>query len=113
MNLTIQQLSAISSAKNIDPTKTASLSSIASAANASSVAGPAGPGFGEVMSSLATNTVGNIKQAEKISLDAVTGEAGTREVVDALMTAERSLQTAIAIRDKIVTAYLDVSRMQI
>lgn len=113
MNLTIQQMSAISSGKNIDPTKTASLASLASTANANAVVSPTGPGFGEVMSSLATNTVGNIKQAERISLDAVTGEAGTREVVDALMTAERSLQTAIAIRDKIVTAYLDVSRMQI
>ena len=36
-----------------------------------------------------------------------------REVVDALMSAEQSLQTAIAIRDKLVTAYLEVSRMQI
>lgn len=113
MNLTIQQLSAISSAKNIDPTKTASLSSIASAANASSVAASTSAGFGEVMSSVATNTVGNLRQAEQVSLNAVTGEAGTREVVDALMTAERSLQTAIAIRDKIVTAYLEVARMQI
>jgi flagellar hook-basal body complex protein FliE len=29
------------------------------------------------------------------------------------MTAEQSLNTAIAIRDKIVTAYLEVARMQI
>ena len=116
MNLTIQQLSAMSTGKNIDLTKTASLASVAPAANISSATGsvmPTGPGFGEVMSSMATNTVGSIKLAEKVSMDAVTGEAGTREVVDALMTAERSLQTAIAIRDKIVTAYLDVTRMQI
>ena len=29
------------------------------------------------------------------------------------MNAEQSLQTAIAIRDKVVTAYLEVARMQI
>ncbi len=29
------------------------------------------------------------------------------------MTAEQSLQTAIAVRDKIVNAFLDISRMQI
>ena len=41
------------------------------------------------------------------------GDVTTREVVDSVMSAERSLQTAIAIRDKIVTAYLEVSRMAI
>jgi flagellar hook-basal body complex protein FliE len=37
----------------------------------------------------------------------------TRDVVDAIMTAEQSLQTATAIRDKMVTAYLEIARMQI
>ena len=41
------------------------------------------------------------------------GDVSTREVVDSVMSAERSLQAAIAIRDKIVTAYLEVSRMAI
>lgn len=72
-----------------------------------------GLGFNEVMSNIAVNTVGKLQYAEQVSLDAVQGTANTREVVDALMSAEQSLQTAIAIRDKIVTAYLDVSRMQI
>ena len=48
-----------------------------------------------------------------MSLAALKGEADTREVVDAVMSAEQTLQTAIAIRDKIVTAYLEVSRMAI
>jgi flagellar hook-basal body complex protein FliE len=36
-----------------------------------------------------------------------------RSVVDAVMSAEQSLQAAVAIRDKIVTAYLEISRMAI
>ena len=41
------------------------------------------------------------------------GKANTREVVDAVMQAEQSLQTAIAFRDKIVNAYLEITKMQI
>jgi flagellar hook-basal body complex protein FliE len=34
-------------------------------------------------------------------------------VVDAVMNAQQTLQAAVAIRDKIVSAYLEVSRMSI
>ena len=67
----------------------------------------------DVLQALGTDVVDNIRTAETQSFNAVSGEADTREVVDALMSAEQSLQTAIAIRDKLVTAYLEVSRMQI
>ena len=43
----------------------------------------------------------------------INGQANTQEVVDAVMSAERTLQTAVAVRDKIVTAYLEISRMPI
>jgi flagellar hook-basal body complex protein FliE len=41
------------------------------------------------------------------------GNADTRQVVDAVMQAEQALQASIAVRDKIVTAYLEISRMSI
>ena len=41
------------------------------------------------------------------------GKESTRKVVDAVMTAEQALQTAVAIRDKVVSAYLEISRMAI
>lgn len=69
--------------------------------------------FSEVMQSLGTGVMDNLKTAEGQSLAAVRGEAVTRDVVDAIMTAEQSLQTAVAIRDKMVTAYLEIARMQI
>lgn len=59
------------------------------------------------------NTVSTLESAEHVSMQALKGNADTRAVVDAVMSAEQSLQTAIAIRDKIVTAYLDISRMAI
>lgn len=74
---------------------------------------PTGGDFGATLASMATDMVGNLRGAEQSSLDGINGQADMREVVDAVMTAEQTLQTAIAIRDKIVTAYLEVSRMQI
>nr|WP_280954197.1 flagellar hook-basal body complex protein FliE [Hoeflea marina] len=72
-----------------------------------------GPSFTDVLQSLSTDVVGNLRNAETQSLRSVHGEADTREVVDALMSAEQSLQTAIAIRDKVVSAYLEITKMQI
>ena len=51
--------------------------------------------------------------AEQVSVKALQGDADAREVVDAVMSAEQSLQAAVAIRDKIVSAYLEISRMAI
>lgn len=62
---------------------------------------------------MTTDAIRSMKSAEGTSLQAIRGEANTREVVDAVMSAEQSLQTAIAIRDKVVTAYLEIARMQI
>lgn len=114
MNIISQTLSAIDTGPNATKqTEFASLTSAAASAGLRAVDDVKGPGFGEVMAGMASGVVGRLNQAEYVSMKAVQGEANTREVVDALMTAEQSLNTAIAIRDKIVTAYLEVARMQI
>ena len=76
---------------------------------------PAAPtsDFGAVMSEMATNMVTEIQRGEQASMNGLNGEANTQEVVQAVMSAERTLQTALAVRDKIVTAYLEISRMAI
>lgn len=69
--------------------------------------------FSQVLGDMATETVGSLRASETKSFESIQGKANTREVVDAVMSAEQTLQTAIAIRDKVVTAYLEVARMQI
>lgn len=69
--------------------------------------------FAEALAGLAHNTMGTLRGAESASVEALQGKGDTRAVVDAVMSAEQSLQTAVAIRDKIVSAYLEVSRMAI
>ncbi|MGX7874759.1 flagellar hook-basal body complex protein FliE [Mesorhizobium sp. ORM6] len=72
-----------------------------------------GTSFAEAMSQAASKTVNTMQNAEQVSLQALKGDADTRQVVDAVMSAQQALQTAVAIRDKVVSAYLEVSRMGI
>jgi len=69
--------------------------------------------FASVLSDLATRTVGTLDHAEQMSVQGLQGQADTREVVDAVMSAEQALTAAVAIRDKIVSAYMEISRMAI
>ena len=69
--------------------------------------------FAAALGDLIANANADLKRAETISVAGMKGEAETHEVVTALMSAEQSLRMAMAVRDKVVQAYLDLSRMQI
>ena len=77
------------------------------------LAGDGAGTFAEALGQAATKTVDTMQNAEQMSIEALKGNADTRQVADAVMSAQQALQTAIAIRDKIVSAYLDISRMSI
>lgn len=72
-----------------------------------------GATFADFMTSMGTNFVNNIRDAEKTSMDGILGKASAREVVESVMTADQTLQTAMAFRDKIISAYLEVVKMPI
>ncbi|CAN7164467.1 flagellar hook-basal body complex protein FliE [Agrobacterium tumefaciens] len=72
-----------------------------------------GASFASVLGNISVDAMNNLKKAEVASFEGIQGKANTREVVDAMLSAEQSLQTAIALRDKIVSAYLDITKMQI
>ncbi len=69
--------------------------------------------FSSFLAGITTSAIDDLRGAETASINGLNGKANTREVVDAVMAADQSLQTAIAFRDKIVSAYLDISKMQI
>ena len=83
--------------------------------NPAAAAGAANPAasFASVLSDMASQTVGTLERAEQVAVQGLQGEVDTREVVDAVMNAEQALQAAVAIRDKIVSAYMEISRMAI
>jgi flagellar hook-basal body complex protein FliE len=72
-----------------------------------------GQSFAAMVSETANRTIDTLQAAEQVSIKALQGDADARQVADAVMNAEQSLQAAVAIRDKIVTAYLEISRMAI
>ncbi|WP_099864957.1 flagellar hook-basal body complex protein FliE [Pararhizobium haloflavum] len=112
----VQNVSALSFTRQLDGVQQSASSSSSNITNLPGAAGSAAaePGdFQMTLASIAGDMAANLRTAEQVSLQGINGEAETREVVDAVMSAEQTLQTAIAIRDKIVTAYLEISRMQI
>lgn len=61
----------------------------------------------------ASNMLDVVKQAEQAAVGGIQGQVPMQDVVMKVMEAERSFAAAMAIRDKAVAAYLEISRMQI
>lgn len=80
---------------------------------ATSVAGSAGSDFGQVLSQVSNDAVKKMKAAETAALSGIEGKSSARDVVQSVMSAQESLQTALAIRDKSVAAFQEISRMAI
>jgi flagellar hook-basal body complex protein FliE len=70
-------------------------------------------GFDSVLKQVTTDAIGTLKAGESASISAIQGKESTRRVVEALMSAEQALQTAVSVRDKVVQAYQEVVRMSI
>jgi flagellar hook-basal body complex protein FliE len=79
------------------------------------VAGAQTPGehFTNSIVKAGENFVDTLSTAEAASIRGINGQANTYEVAAAVMEAEQALRMAVSVRDKIVSAYLEISRMQI
>ncbi|MBN9022727.1 MAG: flagellar hook-basal body complex protein FliE [Rhizobiales bacterium] len=73
----------------------------------------AGGDFGSVLSEVAGQAMDTLKSGEAAAIQGIGGGMALQDVVSAIMAAEQTLQTAIAIRDKVVSAYQEISRMAI
>jgi flagellar hook-basal body complex protein FliE len=83
-------------------------------APAAKAAGPnPGSDFASVVASFAADTVETLRAAEATATAGVAGRASVQQVVEAVLGVEQQLQAAVAVRDKVVSAYLEISRMAI
>jgi flagellar hook-basal body complex protein FliE len=73
----------------------------------------AGGGFGALLERAVTGTVEAAKASDRATIDAISGSGDVTSVVTAVARAELALQTAVAIRDRVIQAYQDVMRMPI
>ena len=81
-------------------------------AGAGAAPGAAG-GFGDMLQSALKGVVDQGHAADQQSMAAISGHGNLLEVVSAVSKAELSLQTTIAVRDRVVQAYQDIMRMPI
>jgi flagellar hook-basal body complex protein FliE len=80
--------------------------------SAGSAAG--GTDFADLVQQAAGDAVGALKTGEAQSLQAVTtGKADLTAVTEAVNNAEIALQAVLAVRDKVISAYQDISKMPI
>ena len=71
----------------------------------------AGPSFAELLKETAQGAIEVGKTGEQQSIAAVTKQAELSDIVTAVSNAEVTLQTVVAVRDRVITAYQEIMRM--
>lgn len=95
------------------PTAASAIRTAAPAGAATSAAAAAPVNFTDVLAQVSGSAISDLKAGEAASIAGMEGKMSVQQVVEAVMTAEKSLQTALAVRDKVVSAYQEIGRMAI
>jgi flagellar hook-basal body complex protein FliE len=91
-----------------------SAAQIASAYGNSAAAKPAAAAdFGAMVTEVAQSALQTVQKSEHIAAAGVSGTADVQQVVQALSDAELTMQTVVAVRDKVLGAYNDIMKMTI
>jgi flagellar hook-basal body complex protein FliE len=72
-----------------------------------------GGDFGQVLGQVVNEAVGTMQTGEALAIQGLQGSVPAFKVVEGVMAAQRTLQSALAIRDKAISAYQEISRMAI
>jgi flagellar hook-basal body complex protein FliE len=77
------------------------------------VGAPTGASFGDLLKSVMGDAVQSSKAAETQMAAHVAGKTELIDVVTAISSAEASLETVMAVRDQVISAYQEIMRMPI
>jgi flagellar hook-basal body complex protein FliE len=69
--------------------------------------------FASMVTDSLKQAVQSSRAAEELSLKEISGEADLKDVVTAVANAEHTLETVVAVRDKVLSAYQEILRMPI
>jgi flagellar hook-basal body complex protein FliE len=83
---------------------------IQKAVQGTGVSAESAPNFGDMVKKAALDSINTLHAGEKASAGAVTGKADLTDVVQAVTDAQTTLDTVIAIRDKMLNAYDEIMR---
>ncbi|HEY8191565.1 MAG TPA: flagellar hook-basal body complex protein FliE [Alphaproteobacteria bacterium] len=97
----------------INPAAAASVYANSLKGGASGVTGGDGVSFGDLIRKATVDSIDTMHKGEKMSADAVIGKANLTDVVEAVTAAEMTLNTVVAMRDRMLGAYQEIMRMPI
>lgn len=92
---------------------TTSLVSQAYAANKTATAPQPGSGGGAAFANFARDYAATLGTGEQAALNAMTSGADPHAMVQALAQTELAVETAVAVRDRVVEAYQEILRMPV
>lgn len=72
-----------------------------------------GADFGQMLKGVLNESVTASRKAENLMTAHVAGKAELVDVVTAISSAETSLETVMAVRDQVISAYQEIMRMPI
>ncbi len=72
-----------------------------------------GPDFASMVNQAMTDTVGSSRKAETLMTQHAQGKAELLDVVTAVSSAQASLETVMAVRDQVISAYKEIMAMPI
>jgi flagellar hook-basal body complex protein FliE len=76
-------------------------------------AAASGSDFGDMLKSAIEGAVGDQQKGEVASMQAAAGTGDLNSVVAAVTNADVSLQTVVAVRDKVISAYQEILHMTV
>ena len=82
-------------------------------AGAAASASASAPTFAQTLGQVVNDAIGSLQTGEAAAIQGLQGSMPPFKVVEAVMGAQRTLQSTLAIRDKAVSAYQEISRMAI
>ena len=82
-------------------------------AEAPAAAAPSPSGAAPAMTATARDFAAVMEQADTVAVQTMQGRSDTQALVQSIAQAQVALETAVAIRDKVVEAYQDILRMPV
>ena len=81
----------------------------------SGISGTSGqtPDFGKLLSDTMQGVIDSGKKSDQMSLDMLNGKSNVVDVVTAISQTELAMQSMVAVRDKVISAYEEIMRMPI
>lgn len=72
-----------------------------------------GPSFADLLAEAGQSAIDVGVNAEQVSIQSITNDAGFADIVTAVSNAEATLETVVTVRDRVIQAYQDIIKMPI